>query len=164
MADIVDSITRKRLMSGIRSKHTCLELLVRRGLYGMGLRYRLHLTKLPGTPDIFISRHNVAVFVNGCFWHGHNCQLFKWPSSRADFWRKKIEANQARDRKNYAALKKAGFRVLTIWECSLRGRFRREDNELFGKISDWLDAEQPEMEIAGYERGPVRTHTGKARR
>ena len=151
-------------MSAIRSKHTCPELVVRRGLYGMGLRYRLHFTNLPGTPDLFISKYNVAVFVHGCFWHGHTCHLFKWPSSRADFWREKIEGNQARDRNNFAALKKAGLRVLTIWECSVRGKYRREHDELFGVISDWLESGQPDMQIAGYKRRLIRRCAGKAKK
>lgn len=112
--------SRSALMSRIGSKHTAPELAVRTLLYGMGYRYRLHRRDLPGKPDIvFISRKK-AIFVHGCFWHGHGCRIGKLPKSRVDFWADKMEMNRERDQSNEYALKSAGWQVLTIWQCEIK--------------------------------------------
>lgn len=86
MADIVSSATRSRMMSGIRGRNTKPEIVIRSLLHRLGFRFRLHVRELPGNPDIVLPRHHAVVFVHGCFWHGHDCPLFKWPETRPDFW------------------------------------------------------------------------------
>ena len=126
MTDVVDRATRRRMMSGIRGKNTGPEMIVRRGLHARGFRYRLHDGGLPGKPDLVFVRYNAAMFVNGCFWHGHGCHLFKWPSSRARFWRQKISANRERDAETLLALRKAGWRVAIVWELRAQGQTAEE--------------------------------------
>src|SRR5580704_665922 len=121
MTDVHSPEARQRNMAAIRATDTQPELAVRRGLHAFGYRFRLHVRVLPGRPDIVLPRHRVVVFVHGCFFHGHNCPTFRWPTTRAAFWRNKITSNQARDVRNAAELRRMGWRVLTIWECSLRG-------------------------------------------
>jgi DNA mismatch endonuclease (patch repair protein) len=117
MADIVDRATRSRMMSGIRSKNTKPELVVRSYLHRAGLRFRLH-ANLPGRPDIVFPRYRAAVFVHGCFWHRHEgCHNNSIPQNRRDWWLAKFNANVARDRRNAIALREQGWRVITIWEC-----------------------------------------------
>lgn len=107
-------------MSRIGSKNTKPEIVVRKFLYSSGLRYRLHV-KLPGKPDIVMRKRKVAVFINGCFWHGHNgCKYFRLPKTRIDYWEPKITGNIARDLKNYEALEKAGWRCMIVWECEIK--------------------------------------------
>lgn len=122
MADIVTPEVRSRMMSGIRGKNTNPEILLRKALFARGFRYRLHVRKLPGTPDIVLPRYNAVVFVHGCFWHGHNCQLFRWPNTRKKFWREKISATRFRDLQHERDLKRLGWRCYKIWECSIRNK------------------------------------------
>lgn len=138
MTDVVDAATRSRMMAGIKGKNTKPELFLRRALHAEGFRYRLHDTKLPGRPDIVLPKYNAVVMVNGCFWHGHDCLLFKWPSSNVDFWRNKIESNMVRDQKNILSLHTHGWRVATVWECSLRGRSASEQASVISKVADWI--------------------------
>lgn len=120
VADIVDSVTRSRMMAGIRSRNTKPELLVRRHLHSKGLRYRLHVGGLPGTPDIVLAKFNTVVFVHGCFWHQHKrCRFAATPTSNRGFWKNKLAANVIRDRRAVAALRRAGWRVLVLWECQI---------------------------------------------
>ena len=121
MMDIVDPVTRSQMMAGIRSRDTQPEILVRSLLHKRGLRFARISSSLPGRPDVVLPRWKVAVFVNGCFWHMHECGRFKMPSSNLDFWEKKLTANRIRDQKNVHLLLTDGWKVLTIWECSLRG-------------------------------------------
>lgn len=107
-------------MAAIRGKDTRPEMEVRRTLHAAGFRYRLHRRNLPGRPDIVLTRLRTVVFVHGCFWHHHDCRRFSWPKTRAAFWRAKIEANAARDRRVRSFLRQAGWRVETIWECQLK--------------------------------------------
>jgi len=106
-------------MSRVHGKDTKPEITVRKYLYSNGVRYRLH-ANLPGKPDISVRKKKLVVFVNGCFWHAHNCKRFSWPQAHSDFWKKKIEGNVARDNKNYELLEQAGWKVLVIWECELK--------------------------------------------
>ncbi|RJF96646.1 DNA mismatch endonuclease Vsr [Noviherbaspirillum cavernae] len=120
MVDVVDKSTRSRMMAGIRGKDTSPEFAVRRFLHARGLRYRLHVKQLPGKPDLVFARYNVALFVHGCFWHRHaGCRYATTPASNTDFWQKKFDDNQRRDRKVVKELQKAGWRVLVIWECEI---------------------------------------------
>ena len=138
MADVVDQKTRSRMMSGIRSKNTKPELLIRKGLHARGFRFRLHGKRLPGKPDLVLPAFSAVIFVHGCFWHGHDCHLFKWPKTRRAFWRTKILRNQAKDAESCAYLKKDGWYILTIWECALKGRTRRPLEQVLDSTADWL--------------------------
>ena len=121
MIDIVDSRRRSELMAGIRGYDTAPELAVRRIAHRMGLRFRLHRRDLPGRPDLAFPKHRLAVFVHGCFWHRHEgCRYAYTPKSRVAFWMKKFAGNVARDRRQEAALRALGWRVLVIWECEVR--------------------------------------------
>lgn len=121
MADVHDKKTRSYNMSQIRSKDTQPELLVRKFLFSKGLRFRLHNKKLPGTPDLTLSKYHTVIFINGCFWHGHQgCKYFVLPKTRTDWWLEKIEETGRRDRKAMKALKELGWNPLVIWECDLR--------------------------------------------
>lgn len=106
-------------MGGIRSKNTKPELTLRKALHRMGFRYRLHVSNLPGHPDIVLPKYKAAIFVHGCFWHGHNCRYFKWPKSNTVFWKDKITGNKKRAKKSERQLNKAGWRTLVVWECEL---------------------------------------------
>lgn len=141
------------MMSGIRGRNTKPEMLIRSALHGRGFRFRLPPRKkknqLPGNPDIRLPKHNAVIFINGCFWHGHDCHLFKWPSTREDFWREKIEGNIVRDRRAIQTLSEQGWRVLIIWECSLRGRTRFDFNELISIVTEWLISGDSILSVEG---------------
>ena len=107
-------------MAAIRGKDTKPEMLVRRAVHAAGFRYRLHQGDLPGRPDLVLTRLRTVVFVHGCFWHHHGCGKSTWPKTRRDFWRKKIEANQARDVRTTYFLRTARWHVEVIWECELK--------------------------------------------
>ncbi len=149
MTDVVSPQVRSRMMSGIRGKNTRPELLIRRSLHRLGYRYRLHSSKLPGKPDLVFPRYRAVIFVNGCFWHGHDCHLFKWPSSRADWWRAKITRTRATDAASREALAQAGWRILDVWECALKGRTRQPLEQVIGQIDAWLPADSPALVIRG---------------
>lgn len=120
--DILGPEQRSALMSRIRGKDTKIELEVRQGLHALGLRYRLGGRGLPGRPDIVLPRHGTVVFVHGCFWHHHDCHLFRLPKTRTAFWRDKIRKNRARDARNIAQLRESGWQVHVVWECQLRSK------------------------------------------
>lgn len=149
MADVVSPAVRSRMMAGIRGKDTKPEIIVRRGLHALGFRYRLHDRKLPGRPDLVFPARRAVIFVNGCFWHGHGCHLFKWPSTREDFWKAKITRNREHDRRHSAALNEAGWRQAFVWECSLKGKTRLADGEPVRLLADWLRSDQASIEIEG---------------
>lgn len=109
-------------MAAVRGRDTKPEIALRRRLHALGLRYRLNVKSLPGTPDLVFPRFGAVVFVHGCFWHGHDCPLFVAPRTRPDFWLNKIGANQSRDRRNHMALLESDWRIATIWECAVRGK------------------------------------------
>ncbi len=159
MADIVSPAVRSRMMAGIRGKDTRPELLIRKGLFARGLRYRLHDRKLPGKPDLVLPRYRAVVMVHGCFWHAHGCALFKWPSSNVKFWREKISRNKEVDRRNRAALERAGWRVLTIWECALKGTHKRPAGEVMDQAARWVVSGAASREI----RGKLAKGRGKGR-
>jgi DNA mismatch endonuclease (patch repair protein) len=145
MVDIVDAATRSRMMSGIRGRNTKPELLIRSLLHRQGFRFRLDARDLPGRPDIVLPRYRAVVFVHGCFWHGHDCPLFKWPQTRPEFWRDKIGRNRSNDAKSRAALLAAGWRVAVVWECALRGA-NRDLNGVLQRLVDWLHSDATELE------------------
>ena len=148
MADVVDPATRSRMMSGIRGKNTRPELLIRKALHARGFRYRLHCD-LPGKPDICLPKHRAVIFVHGCFWHGHGCHLFKWPKTRPEFWRAKIDRNCQVDRAAEERLLEGGWRVAIVWECALKGRERRLLPDLIDQLAEWLQGSRTKLEISG---------------
>jgi DNA mismatch endonuclease (patch repair protein) len=125
----MDSLTpqqRSAAMAAVRGKNTRPELIVRRLLYSLGYRYRLHTANLPGRPDIVFRKRHCVVFVNGCFWHGHDCPRGTAPTSNVAFWQRKIEGNRERDRRVQKELHKRGWRVLTVWQCQTKDAPRLE--------------------------------------
>lgn len=146
MVDVVDSATRSRMMSGIRGRNTRPEILIRSLLHRRGFRFRLHARDLPGKPDIVLPRYHAVIFVHGCFWHGHDCPLFKWPQTRPDFWREKIGRNQANDNRTKEALLERGWRVGIVWECALRGAAKNGEDVIQG-LADWLCSDAPLTEV-----------------
>jgi DNA mismatch endonuclease, patch repair protein len=149
MADIVSAAVRSRMMAGIKGKNTNPELLLRKGLHARGFRFRLHDRSLPGTPDVILPRYRAVIFAHGCFWHGHDCHLFKWPKTREEFWRTKIARNQELDAKAEATLAKTGWRYAVIWECALKGRTRLPIEDILASCADWIRSEVPRLEIRG---------------
>jgi DNA mismatch endonuclease (patch repair protein) len=148
MVDIVQKSKRSIMMSGIRSKNTKPELLVRKALFAHGYRYRLHVKGFAGQPDLILPKYRAVVFVNGCFWHCHGCHLFKWPQSRTEFWHKKILSNKVRDLKNHSELSNKGWRIAVIWECSLKGKNKLEFSSLISTLEDWLQSDEIDLEIS----------------
>lgn len=146
MADVVDPATRSRMMSGIRGKDTKPELMIRKALHARGFRYRLHCD-LPGKPDICLPKRRAVIFVHGCFWHGHDCHLFKWPKTRPEFWEAKIKRNREVDAASTAALLAAGWRVGAIWECALKGRDRLPLETVLDECESWLTGDDSILEI-----------------
>lgn len=120
MSDHLTAEKRSWNMSHIRSKDSKPETLVRKYLFSKGFRYRKNVKKLPGCPDIVMPKYQTVIFVNGCFWHKHDCPRFVWPSSNIEYWRPKILGNVERDKKNYLELQSLGWNVLIIWECELK--------------------------------------------
>lgn len=149
MPDIVSPEVRKRMMSNIRGKNTKPELILRKGLHKLGFRFRLHKRDLPGKPDIALPRYRAVIFVHGCFWHGHDCHLFKWPSTREQFWFEKINRNREMDRINFSLLRESGWRIGIVWECALKGKYRIHQEEVIMKCAQWLKSDMPLFEIKG---------------
>ena len=142
MTDVLTPEQRRRNMQRVRGRDTNPEMLVRRELHSRGFRYQLYRRDLPGRPDLVFPRYHVVIFVHGCFWHGHDCALFKWPATRKEFWREKIATNRTRDRRSIEALRKAGWRVLVIWECSLRGSERLPFDQALNDVATFVTGSQ----------------------
>lgn len=123
--DVHDKATRSYNMSRIKGKNTKPEEIVRKYLFSKGFRYRKNDKRLPGSPDIVLPKYKTVIFVNGCFWHGHEgCRYFVWPKSNPEFWEKKINDNIARDKAKKELLESSGWNVLVVWECQLKQKFR----------------------------------------
>ncbi|MBN1312429.1 MAG: DNA mismatch endonuclease Vsr [Anaerolineae bacterium] len=120
MTDRITKAQRSRNMARVKNKNTAPELIVRKALHRLGFRFRLHRSDLPGNPDIVLPRHHKAIFVHGCFWHGHDCPRGKRPSTRQKFWNRKLDGNQTRDRTNQEKLKELGWQILIVWECQVK--------------------------------------------
>ena len=135
-------------MAGIRGKNTKPEIEVRKALHGLSFRFGRTNARLPGTPDIVLPRWKVAVFVNGCFWHWHGCHLSKLPASNKDFWLAKLSANRERDARVLTQLNAMGWRVVTIWECALRGSHAEKTfhSEMKG-VARWIREEPTEKSV-----------------
>ena len=134
--DVFSKEKRSKVMAAIRSKNTRPEIIVRKYLFAKGFRFRINHPRLPGHPDIVLRKYRTCIFVNGCFWHGHEgCHYFVWPKNNAEFWKKKIGSNIERDAKNHALLAKLGWNVIVVWECELKRAVREENlNLLITKI------------------------------
>lgn len=133
-------------MSGIRGRNTKPEILVRSLLHHLGFRFRLHARELPGKPDIVLPRYRAVIFVNGCFWHGHDCPFYRLPRTRSDFWQDKIDRNRASDHRAKDALLAAGWRVAMVWECALRGA-DADIGHVAQHLADWLRSDERETGI-----------------
>jgi DNA mismatch endonuclease (patch repair protein) len=147
--DVLTTEQRRLNMSRIRGKDTKPELLLRRGLHAAGLRFRLHAAGLPGKPDMVFPKYHAVVLIHGCFWHGHECPLFRLPATRPEFWAKKISGNRERDQRTAKALQLAGWRQLSVWECSLKGSARRPLTEVVDYCAAFIKGEAENAELAG---------------
>lgn len=148
------------MMSGIRGKNTNPEIVIRKGLHAAGFRFRIHAKQLPGRPDIVLRRYNAVVMIHGCFWHGHDCHLFKWPKTREEFWRSKIETNRANDERALTELHEQGWRVATVWECAVKGKLRRDTTSVIRELADWLRSDSALLEIRGEDTDSGRRTAG----
>lgn len=150
MVDIVSPAKRSIMMSGIHGKNTKPEIIVRKLLFSAGYRYRLYRKDLPGTPDIVLPKYRCAIFVNGCFWHGHdNCPLFRLPKSNTDFWRTKIGGNISRDHEKYNSLLVNGWRIVIVWECALKGARRVPEEDFQNLLYDAVSGQRKFVTIRG---------------
>jgi DNA mismatch endonuclease (patch repair protein) len=148
--DVLTPEQRRRNMSNIRGRDTKPEMLIRRGLHSRGLRFRLHVAELPGRPDLVFPRYHAVIQVHGCFWHGHDCPLFRLPATRTEFWAQKVNGNRVRDLQTTGALRAAGWRVLTVWECSLKGPARRTLEEVLDRCATFVRSDDmQEQELTG---------------
>lgn len=147
MADIVSPEVRSRMMAGIRGKNTKIEVQVRKLLYAKGIRYRLHGKNLPGKPDLVLRRYKAVILIHGCYWHGHDCGLFRLPKTNREFWSTKILSNKARDKRNIAALRNLGLRTAVVWECALRNSNNAALERLTETLIDWLKSDTQKIEI-----------------
>ena len=139
MSDVMTPEQRHRCMAAVKGKDTRPEMLVRKYLFSKGLRYRLHDKKLPGSPDIVLKKFKTVIFIDGCFWHGHEgCKYFKIPKSNEFFWEQKIRRNKARDISNDYILQTEGWRVIRLWECEIKKVSDREERleSLYYQIID----------------------------
>lgn len=148
MVDIVDTATRSRMMSGIRGRDTKPEKLIRSLLHRRGFRFQINRRDLPGKPDIVFPGRHAVILVHGCFWHGHDCPLFRLPGTRTEFWAAKIAGNRVNDARVQQALLDAGWRVGTIWECALRGR-DRDIPRAIDVLAAWLQGDTQIIELRG---------------
>lgn len=137
------------MMAGIRSQNTRLEMALRQGLHSQGFRFRLHDRKLAGTPDLVFAKHQAVLFAHGCFWHGHDCHLFKWPKTRAAFWRAKIARNQAANARALSLLQLLGWRTCVVWECAIKGRTALPGDAVIVACADWLAGGQQSLDVRG---------------
>ena len=137
-------------MAGIGTKNTKPEIVVRQMLHRMGFRYRLHRTDLPGKPDLVLPAYDVAVLVNGCFWHGHECHLFKWPKTNRKFWRDKISKNRERDQRVQKELNALGWHVMVAWECATRSKTDRQLESLANRMTKWIEADSSRVRCRNF--------------
>ena len=144
---------RRRCMAANRGRDTRPEMILRKGLHARGLRYRVQGRDLPGRPDLVFPARKAVIFVNGCFWHGHDCPLFKAPASNAAFWVEKIATNRSRDQVSNLQLRADGWRVLSVWECAMRGRRRLPPGAVVNRAEAFLRGDAVEVAIEGEEHG-----------
>lgn len=154
MADVMTSEQRSRCMAAVKGKDTKPEMIVRKYLFSRGLRFRVQVRKLPGNPDIVLPKYKTVVFVNGCFWHGHEgCRYYRLPKSNVEFWENKIRNNKVRDARNEEQLTALGWRVIRVWECDIRKVAGRE--EYLQGLYDTITKPQPKGYDTEYETAPL---------
>ena len=137
MADTVDPEIRSRIMASVKQRDTGPEVRLRKALHRLGYRYKLNVKSLPGSPDLVFPRYKAVIFVHGCFWHAHGCKYSSVPSTRTEFWEEKFRANRERDVRKVDQLVKAGWRVLVVWECTIKGKSTLQGGVAV-TIADWL--------------------------
>lgn len=148
--DVMSAADRHRTMAAIRGRDTGPEVFVRHLLWHQGLRYRTSVRRLPGSPDIYLAKYSTAIFINGCFWHGHEgCRYYRVPKSNTDFWVAKITRNRERDGETRRRLEDAGVRQLVIWECTVRAMRKDEEkcDEVLAAILNFLHSNQQYLEL-----------------
>ena len=150
MTDVHSKATRSRNMAAIKGKNTRPEVFLRKQLFARGYRYRLNDKKLPGKPDLVLKKYNAVILVHGCFWHLHGCHMFKWPSTRSEWWKEKLESNKSRDEKQLQALKTSGWRVLVVWECAIKGKGKLQPYFLIDQVEEWLLSDLQFGQISGH--------------
>lgn len=141
----------KKNRSLIKVKGTGIEMWLRLRLHARGFRYRVNVKKLPGKPDIVLSKYKCVIFVNGCFWHLHNCHFFQWPKKNQDWWRVKISTNRKRDLVVQDKLRELGWRVMIVWKCAIQGKTKLDEEFLLDLVSSWIKNGGPLLEITGKE-------------
>jgi DNA mismatch endonuclease (patch repair protein) len=145
MVDVVEPSIRSKMMAGIRGRNTGPELALRSALHRRGFRFRLHERSLPGRPDIVLPRWKAVIDVHGCFWHRHpGCRYATTPATRPDFWGTKFASNVERDRRNRDALLVSGWRVATVWECTMRGDRAEQTADA---LAAWIEGREPTLEL-----------------
>lgn len=150
--DVLTPAQRQLNMSRIRSRDTQPELLIRRGLHAQGFRFRLHKRQLPGRPDLVLARYRTVVFVHGCFWHSHGCHISRMPETRCEYWQPKLDRTMQRDRDAIRALQSAGWRIVLVWECALRGRTRLAAGDAVTQVADFIrTGTGPLLSVSGVE-------------
>lgn len=147
MTDVHDKQARSRNMTAIKAQNTKPELWLRKRLHAAGFRYRLNAKELPGKPDLVFPKYKAVIFVHGCFWHAHECHLFKLPATKTDFWKTKLYGNKDRDLRQIEQLEGMGWRVLTVWECAIKSKTRIPENELLNSICSWLKKKSTSQSI-----------------
>jgi DNA mismatch endonuclease (patch repair protein) len=147
MVDIVDSKTRSKMMSGIKGKNTRPEIIIRKRLHALGYRFRIHRRDLPGSPDVVLPKYKAVILINGCYWHGHNCRLFKWSKTRSEFWRQKIIGNIQRDERNLVQLRKLGWRICVVWECETKGVGEERLDNVVSSLVAWLSSDNNTLHL-----------------
>ncbi len=138
MADVHDKATRSKNMRAIATRDTAIEKRLASLLERLGLTFRVQDAALPGRPDFVLDEYRAVIFTHGCFWHHHDCYLFKVPATRTEFWLEKIGKNVVRDDRDSALLREQGWRVLIVWECALRGRLKLTDDALAERLEEWI--------------------------
>ena len=147
MADKVTPIVRARMMSAIKAKDTSPEMAIRRGLHAAGFRYRVHVSDLPGKPDIVLPKYKALIWINGCFWHGHTCRDGRLPQSRIEYWQPKIARTRERDAAAQIANASDGWRSLIIWECSFRRQGSEKLFEVIRRAKKWILLNEESTEL-----------------
>ena len=147
MADVHSHAIRSKNMRAIRNQDTAIEQRIALILKDRGFSYRVQDKALPGRPDFVLPPQKAIIFVHGCFWHRHHCYLFKMPATRTEFWKGKINSNVERDQRYVQQLQEAGWKVLIVWECALRGRLRLEDGDLIERLEEGLLAASHSTEM-----------------
>lgn len=159
MVDTVTPEVRSRMMAAVKSRNTSTETSIRKALHALGFRYRVHKRIGKSRPDILLNKYSAAIFVHGCFWHGHSgCRYARMPKSNVEFWETKIERNVARDARNEDEMAAMGWRIVLVWECAIRDLGVTEVRD---RIADWLKHGGERLEIRSeVEVGAVRRKTG----